>query len=34
MNAVHDALRPMGVKNVMMPLTPQKIWKAIEQAQR
>ncbi|MEK9685041.1 MAG: xanthine dehydrogenase family protein molybdopterin-binding subunit [Rhodospirillaceae bacterium] len=34
MNAVHDALRPMGVKNIMMPLTPQKIWRAIEQAQR
>jgi carbon-monoxide dehydrogenase large subunit len=32
MNAVHDALRPVGVKNLMMPATPEKIWKAIRDA--
>jgi carbon-monoxide dehydrogenase large subunit len=28
-NAVHDALRPLGVKPVDMPLTPAKLWKVI-----
>ena len=32
-NAVMDALRPLGIKNIDMPLTPCKIWEAIEQAQ-
>jgi carbon-monoxide dehydrogenase large subunit len=28
-NAVVDALRPMGVSDVRMPCTPERIWKAI-----
>jgi carbon-monoxide dehydrogenase large subunit len=28
-NAVIDALRPLGVKHLDMPLTPEKIWRAI-----
>jgi carbon-monoxide dehydrogenase large subunit len=31
-NAVIDALRPLGVDYVDMPLTPVRIWQAIEQA--
>lgn len=33
MNAVNDALAPMGVPNVMMPATPEKIWRAIREAE-
>lgn len=29
MNAINDALADAGVRNIMMPATPQKIWKAI-----
>jgi carbon-monoxide dehydrogenase large subunit len=29
-NAVIDALKPFGVKHVDIPLTPEKIWRAIE----
>jgi aerobic carbon-monoxide dehydrogenase large subunit len=28
-NAVLDALRPLGVTHLDMPLTPERIWKAI-----
>jgi carbon-monoxide dehydrogenase large subunit len=28
-NAVHDALRPFGVTHIDMPLTPGKVWEAI-----
>lgn len=28
-NAVHDALRPLGVRHLDMPLTPSRIWTAI-----
>jgi len=31
-NAVIDALRPLGVNYINMPLTPQRVWEAIEQA--
>lgn len=31
-NAVVDALRPLGVKDLEMPLTPQKVWAAIQSA--
>ena len=34
MNAVNDALAPLGVTNVSMPATPQKIWRAIHDARR
>jgi carbon-monoxide dehydrogenase large subunit len=30
-NAVMDALRPLGVDKIDMPLTPEKIWKAIHE---
>ena len=33
MNAVLDALRPLGVVDVPMPCTPHRVWKAIQQAQ-
>jgi carbon-monoxide dehydrogenase large subunit len=29
-NAVMDALAPLGVRHIDMPLTPEKIWRAIE----
>jgi carbon-monoxide dehydrogenase large subunit len=29
-NAVIDALKPFGVKHIDMPLTPEKVWKAIQ----
>jgi len=29
-NAVIDALRPLGVSYIDMPLSPQRIWSAIE----
>jgi carbon-monoxide dehydrogenase large subunit len=32
MNAVIDALRPMGIKHIEMPATPEKVWRAIGQA--
>jgi carbon-monoxide dehydrogenase large subunit len=32
--AVLDALRPFGVRHVDMPLTPQRIWHAIQEATR
>jgi carbon-monoxide dehydrogenase large subunit len=31
-NAVLDALAPVGVKDISMPATPQKVWTAIRQA--
>ncbi len=31
-NAVVDALAPLGVRNIDMPLTPERVWRAIEQA--
>jgi carbon-monoxide dehydrogenase large subunit len=32
-NAVIDALRPLGVKKVDMPMTPEKVWRAIRDAE-
>ena len=32
-NAVIDALRPLGVTGIDMPLTPEKVWQAIRQGQ-
>jgi len=32
-NAVMDALRPLGVIGIDMPLTPEKVWQAIRQVQ-
>jgi carbon-monoxide dehydrogenase large subunit len=31
-NAVMDALAPLGIRHVDMPLTPERVWRAIEQA--
>ena len=31
-NAVCDALAPLGIKNVQMPATPEKVWRLIQQA--
>ena len=31
-NAVMDALRPLGVQQINMPLTPERVWRAIQEA--
>jgi carbon-monoxide dehydrogenase large subunit len=31
-NAVADALAPLGVKTINMPLTPERVWRAIREA--
>src|SRR5580658_4424471 len=33
-NAVIDALRPLGVTDVTMPCTPERVWRAIQSAQQ
>jgi carbon-monoxide dehydrogenase large subunit len=33
MNAVVDALAPLGIPHIDMPATPEKIWRAIRAAQ-
>ncbi len=33
-NAVLDALAPFGVRHIDMPLTPEKVWRAIQAAKR
>ena len=33
-NAVLDALSPLGVKTIDMPLTPERVWRAIREARR
>ncbi|HLI22066.1 MAG TPA: molybdopterin cofactor-binding domain-containing protein, partial [Stellaceae bacterium] len=32
MNAALDALAPLGIKHIEMPLTPERVWRAIRQA--
>ena len=32
MNAINNALEPLGVHNLTMPATPQRVWKAIQEA--
>jgi carbon-monoxide dehydrogenase large subunit len=34
MNAILDALRPLGVEHIDMPATPRRVWEAIQAAQR
>jgi aerobic carbon-monoxide dehydrogenase large subunit len=34
MNAILDALRPLGVAHLDMPATPERVWRAIEDARR
>jgi carbon-monoxide dehydrogenase large subunit len=31
-NAIVDALRPMGINDILMPCTPERVWKAIQSA--
>jgi carbon-monoxide dehydrogenase large subunit len=31
-NAIIDALRPLGVTDVAMPCTPERVWRAINEA--
>jgi carbon-monoxide dehydrogenase large subunit len=31
-NAVLDALAPLGVTDISMPATPEKVWRAIQAA--
>ncbi|MFX0539703.1 xanthine dehydrogenase family protein molybdopterin-binding subunit [Ornithinimicrobium sp. Y1847] len=33
-NAVVDALRPMGVNDILMPCTPERVWRAIQDSQQ
>ncbi len=33
-NAVMDALRPLGIRHLDMPLTPDRIWRAVQELQR
>lgn len=34
LNAAHDALRPLGVDDLQMPLTPARIWQAMQNAKK
>ena len=34
MNAIMDALWPLGVRNIQMPATPLRVWQAIQRAQK
>lgn len=34
MNAIMDALWPLGVRNVQMPATPQRVWQALQDVRR
>jgi carbon-monoxide dehydrogenase large subunit len=31
-NAVNDALAPLGVRHLDMPMTPERVWRAIQDA--
>ncbi len=34
MNAIMDALWPLGVRNIQMPATPQRVWQAIQETRK
>ncbi len=34
MNAIADALAPLGVSHVDMPATPERLWRLIEAARK
>jgi len=34
MNAVNDALAPLGVRHLDMPVTPERVWRAMSEARR
>jgi carbon-monoxide dehydrogenase large subunit len=31
MNAVNDALQPLGIRHFEMPATPERLWRAINE---
>ena len=33
-NAITDALSPLGIRDVAMPATPQTVWRAIQSASK
>ena len=33
MNAIVDALAPLGIHNLDMPATPENVWRAIQNAE-
>ena len=33
-NAIVDALRPLGVADIAMPATPERVWRAIREARK
>jgi carbon-monoxide dehydrogenase large subunit len=34
MNAVVDALRDFGIRHIDMPATPERVWQALQKAER
>jgi carbon-monoxide dehydrogenase large subunit len=34
MNAIVDALGPFGITDIDMPATPERVWRAIQEANR
>jgi carbon-monoxide dehydrogenase large subunit len=32
-NSIVDALRPLGIRDITMPCTPERVWRAIQTAQ-
>jgi carbon-monoxide dehydrogenase large subunit len=34
LNAVNDALAPLGVRHLDMPVTPERVWRAMSEARR
>jgi carbon-monoxide dehydrogenase large subunit len=34
MNAVADALAPFGASDIDMPATPERVWRALEEARQ
>jgi carbon-monoxide dehydrogenase large subunit len=33
-NAIVDALRPMGINDVAMPCSPERVWRAVSEAKK
>ena len=33
-NAIVDALRPLGIRDIVMPCTPERVWRAVNSAQQ
>jgi len=34
LNAVNDALAPLGIRHLDMPVTPERVWRAMREARR